>query len=359
MRIRVIKFGGTSVSTRERRAIAARRVLEVLAEGIAPVVIVSAFGRRGEPYATDTLMELVRGANPDMPPRETAMLAGCGEIIASVIMSGVLLGAGARALALTGPQAGVRTEDGYTAANVRSVDTAPLLAYLREGRVPVVAGFQGATESGELAVLDRGGSDVSATALGYALGAERVDIFTDVPGVMTADPAVVPNARPIDKVTYDEAILMARLGAKVIHPDAVVWAKRGSVPVRICSTFDEREGTHIGVDAPVRDAQPLGVTCQAGDRGEATVSVVGMAAERATSVAARVAAELRAAQIHCSKLWLQPGAVMVSVRTDEMVPAARALHARLLARQPDAPGLAARSGSMGEATGDSQAEQLE
>ena len=245
MRIIVQKFGGTSVAAPEGRKLVADRVERAVREGLAVVAVVSAMGRQGEPYATDTLIQLANAACPELAPREMDLLLSCGEIISCVIMAGTLKARGIPAVALTGGQAGILTDDNFGAAHIHKVDPGPMLKRLREGQVLVVAGFQGKTQNGEITTLGRGGSDTTAAALGGALKAEVVEIYTDVDGVKTADPRLVPEARTLTVTTYDEIAQMAHYGAKVVHPRAVEIAMQHRVPLRIKSTFQDGPGTLI------------------------------------------------------------------------------------------------------------------
>lgn len=270
MRIIVQKFGGTSVATQENRQLVADRVERAVREGFATVVVVSAMGRQGEPYATDTLIQLANAACSQMAPREMDLLLSCGEIISSVTVAGTLRARGLPATVLTGWQTGIYTDDSFGDARIIKVDPQPLLKRLREGQVVVVAGFQGRTETGEITTLGRGGSDTTAAAVGGALRAEVVEIYTDVDGVKTADPRLVPEARTLTVTTYDEIAQMAHYGAKVVHPAAVEIAMQHQVPLRIKSTFREGPGTLItysleAAHAELHRAGPVtGVTHVAG-----------------------------------------------------------------------------------------------
>jgi aspartate kinase len=245
MRIIVQKFGGTSVATPEGRLLVADRVERAVREGFATVVVVSAMGRQGEPYATDTLIQLANAACPELAPREMDLLLSCGEILSSVVMAGTLKARGLPAHAVAGGQAGIITDDTFGNAQILKVDPTPLIKRLQAGQVAVVAGFQGCTQTGEVTTLGRGGSDTTASALGGALKAEVVEIYTDVDGVKTADPRLVPDARTLTVTTYDEIAQMAHYGAKVVHPRAVEIAMQHRVPLRIKSTFADGPGTLI------------------------------------------------------------------------------------------------------------------
>ncbi|HWJ03862.1 MAG TPA: aspartate kinase [Verrucomicrobiae bacterium] len=245
MRVLVQKFGGTSVATPERRAQVAEKVIAAKAEGYSPVVVVSAIGRSGDPYATDTFLGLVKGINPDVPRRELDILMSCGEIISGVVMVSTLQGLGYDAVLLTGGQAGIITTQSFGDARILRVQPKNILENLTQGKIVVVTGFQGVTEEGEVTTLGRGGSDTTASALGVALEAEAIDIYTDVEGIMTADPRIVDNAKILDVVTYNEIFQLAYQGAKVIHPRAVEIAMQKNIPLRVKSTFSDAPGTLV------------------------------------------------------------------------------------------------------------------
>jgi len=245
MRIAVLKFGGTSLSTAEARQSAIRHIRRVLEQQLKAVVVVSAMGRKGDPYATDTLLEWIAQNGNGLPPRERDLLLACGEIISASTLCSMLRRLGVDATVLTGGQAGIITNGHFGDARILAIDPQPLLNLLKSGRVPVVSGFQGQTREAEVTTLGRGGSDTSAVALGVALNAEYVDVFTDVAGVYTADPRIVQNARPLVRVSYAEIGQMALGGAKVIHPRAVEMAMQSKLPLRVRSTFSEDEGTWI------------------------------------------------------------------------------------------------------------------
>lgn len=244
MKILVQKFGGTSVSSPERRERVAGKIQAALAAGFAPVVVISAIGRTGDSYATDTLIDLARTTGKP-GPREMDLLMSCGEVISCVVMTGTLTGKGFKAAALTGGQAGIHTDSGFGDATVLHVDGGLLREMLEEGVIPVVAGFQGVDAKGNVTTLGRGGSDVTAAILGEALKADAVEIYTDVEGIMTADPRIVPEARIMDAINYSEVFQMAEYGAKVIHPRAIEIAMRSHVPMYIKSTLTDHPGTLI------------------------------------------------------------------------------------------------------------------
>ncbi len=227
MRTIVQKFGGSSLATPELREIAASRVLEARARGASPVVVCSALGRAPEPYATDSLLNLL-GPSRGGPNRD--LLVSCGEAIACAIFAELLTSWGADAQAMTGGQAGIVTDATFGDAKILRVEPARVLAALERGIIPVIAGFQGVTIDGALTTLGRGGSDLSAIALGNALGSQAVEIFTDVSGVMTGDPRRIAGAHTIDRVDYAEMVELAADGAKVMHAKAAEFARVTQTP---------------------------------------------------------------------------------------------------------------------------------
>lgn len=261
MGIVVQKFGGTSVATPQLRERVVEIVSRTLKEQHQVVLVVSAMGRAGDPYATDTLLGLARqvGAWPSAGAlRELDLLLSCGEVIASSIMAQTLQARGVPARALTGGQAGIITDGAFGNARIEEVHPDRLLALVEEGIVPVVAGYQGVTADGEITTLGRGGSDTTAAALGVALQAERVEIYTDVDGMKAADPRLMPEAPTLIRVSYREAMEMAYLGARVVHPRAVEIAMEGRVPLQIRSTLVDAPGTLVtdGVQGSPGDLPP-------------------------------------------------------------------------------------------------------
>lgn len=245
MRILVQKFGGTSLSSDEARELVIKHIDRERQRQYGLVVVVSAMGRKGDPYATDTLLSLIARHGDSLPAKERDMLQACGEIISASVLCSLLRAAGIPAVALTGGGAGIITDTQYGKARIVEIRTERLHRELQAGQVVIVTGFQGITESGDITTLGRGGSDTSATALGAALHAERVDIYTDVNGILTADPRIVKDARALSVISYSEVGNMARQGAKVIHPRAVEIAQQARIPLRVRSTFSEDEGTLV------------------------------------------------------------------------------------------------------------------
>ncbi len=254
--VAVLKFGGTSVATPEMREHARKHVAQALADGSSVVCVVSAQGRAGAPYATDTLLGLVGGRLGDAA---TDLAISCGESLSAAIFAHELCASGIPAVALTGAQAGIITDAVHGDAKILRVDPSGVLAVLHQGNVAVVAGFQGVSESGVTTTLGRGGTDLSAIALGAALNAQRVDVFTDVPGAMTADPRRIASAKTITHATHEEMSELAELGAKVMHEKAAKYAHATSTKYTI-REIRSGEGTIIDERTVDRSHPVTGVT---------------------------------------------------------------------------------------------------
>jgi len=241
----VQKFGGTSVATPESREKVINKIIAAKAQDEFPIVVVSAIGRKGSPYATDTLIDFVNTSAGVITDREYDLLLSCGEIISAVMIATLLCNKGYKAKALTGGQAGIITDNHYKNADLLHIKTNTIEACQEQNIIPVIAGFQGATSDGEVTTLGRGGSDTTASILAMGLAADRIEIYTDVDGIMTADPRVCEKARIIPSLSYNEVFQMADSGAKVIHPRAVEYAMRANIPLIIKNTFTDEEGTTI------------------------------------------------------------------------------------------------------------------
>ncbi|NCD07979.1 MAG: aspartate kinase [Negativicutes bacterium] len=245
MKIIVQKFGGTSVATAEARKAAKNKVLEAIKAGFTPAVVVSAMGRKGEPYATDSLIDLIKKENTAVDLSDLDTIMCCGELISASVMAASLQKAGLKAAALTGGQAGILTDSNFGDARIKDINPDNLLRYMNSGIIPVVCGFQGVSSDGRFTTLGRGGSDTTAAALGVALEADCVEIYTDVEGIMTADPRVVSDANILNCVSYGDVCQMAHQGAKVIHARAVEIAMEKEIPIVVKSTFSDAPGTLI------------------------------------------------------------------------------------------------------------------
>ena len=245
LNIIIQKFGGTSVSTKDRKNQVVAKVKKAIENGYKPVVVISAMGRFGEPYATDTLLSLIDDDYKENNLQGTDLIMCCGEIISTVVMSNELISAGIKSIPLTGGQAGIITDNSFGDASIKYIKKETILNYLEKGIIPVISGFQGISEDGYLTTLGRGGSDTSACILGSALKADLIEIYTDVDGMMTADPRIVNNATLIENISYKEVFQFANQGVKVIHPRAVSFAKEANIPIYVKNTMTNAIGTLI------------------------------------------------------------------------------------------------------------------
>lgn len=269
MALIVQKFGGTSVGSIERIHHVAEKVLAARQQGNDVIVVLSAMN--GE---TDRLIQLAKSINPEPNSREYDMMVSTGEQVSISLLSIALLARGCPARSFTGIQAGIKTDSSHKKARIVGIDTDRLNRELSEGRVPVVAGFQGFDDNGSITTLGRGGSDTTAVALAAALKAHECQIYTDVDGVYTTDPRVVPQARRLERVTFEEMLELASLGAKVLQIRAVEFAGKYNVPVRILSTFEDGPGTLIAYE-DTRMEQPI-VSGIAFDRNQAKITIRGV-----------------------------------------------------------------------------------
>lgn len=240
----VQKFGGTSVGSAERIKNVAGRVLEEKNNGNDVVVVVSAMGK-----TTDVLVSLAKELSSNPSKREMDMLLSTGEQVTISLLAMALAEKGVSAVSYTGWQAGISTESIHSNARITKIDTKAIENQLAAGNVVVVAGFQGITETGEITTLGRGGSDTTAVALAAALNADKCDIYTDVTGVYTTDPRYVKEARKLLSVSYDEMLELANLGAGVLHPRAVEFAKNYQIPLEVRSSMERESGTIIEEEA--------------------------------------------------------------------------------------------------------------
>ncbi|MDR5695712.1 MAG: aspartate kinase [Armatimonadota bacterium] len=262
----VQKYGGTSVATPERIKHVARRVVNTKVAGNDVVVVVSAPGD-----TTDHLIELAKQVNERPPAREMDMLLATGEQISIALLAMAIHAIGHSAISLTGAQVRILTDGVHTKARILEVDRERIHRELARGNIVIVAGFQGVTPDNEITTLGRGGSDVTAVALASALDAQACEIYTDVEGVYTADPRIVPEAKKLDFVSFDEILEMASSGAVVLQTRAAEYAKQYNVPLHIRSTFSEAEGTRIGEVTAMEKVRV--VTAVAHDRNVAKITI--------------------------------------------------------------------------------------
>lgn len=269
MALIVQKYGGTSVGTIERIHRVAEMVAKTKAEGHDVVVVLSAMS--GE---TDRLVRLAHEVTPNPDEREMDMLLSTGERVTIALLAMDLRGRGLNARSFTGRQVGIITDSRHTKARIARVRADRIQQALAEGVIPVVAGFQGINEQSDVTTLGRGGSDLTAVALAAALKADRCIIYTDVDGVYTADPNIVPSARRLDRISYEEMLELASLGAKVLQSRSVEFAARFGVPVEVKSSFKEGQGTLVTrEDTEMERVEVSGVT---GDRNQAKITIIGV-----------------------------------------------------------------------------------
>ncbi len=270
MSLVVQKYGGSSVSDAESVKRVARRIVETKKAGNDVVVVVSAMGD-----TTDELLDLAASISPLPPPRELDVLLSSGERISMAVLAMAIANLGYKALSFTGSQAGVLTDENHGAARVMGVTPGRIEACVRDGHIAIVAGFQGVSQvTKNITTLGRGGSDLTAVALAAALTADVCEIYTDVDGVFTADPRIVPTARRIPVLSTEETLEMAANGAKILHLRCVEYARNYQIPIHVRSSFSHKEGTRITdhpegetVEAPV-------IAGVAHDRSEAKITVV-------------------------------------------------------------------------------------
>ena len=269
MALIVQKYGGTSVGTVERIHRVAERVERAQKDGHQVVVVLSAMS--GE---TDRMLKLAHEVTGAPDERELDMLLSTGERVTIALLAMELRGRGVNARSFTGRQVGIHTDSAHTKARISRVTADRIKEALSAGVIPVVAGFQGINASSDVTTLGRGGSDLTAVALAAALKADRCIIYTDVDGVYTADPNIVPAARRLEKISYEEMLEMASLGAKVLQSRSVEFAAKYSVPVEVNSSFKEGKGTLVTrEDADMEGVMVSGVT---GDRNQAKITIVGV-----------------------------------------------------------------------------------
>jgi len=288
MALIVQKFGGTSVGSPERIAHVAEKVMQSRAQGHDVVVVVSAMS--GE---TDRLTRLAKELDPRPNERELDVLLATGEQVTIALLSIALAKRGCQARSYTGAQVCIRTNSVHTKARIMDIGPERILNDLKAGRVVVVAGFQGVDEHDNITTLGRGGSDTTAVALAAALKADECQIYTDVDGVYTTDPRIVPQARRLDRITFEEMLEMASLGAKVLQIRSVEFAGKYNVPLRVLSSFEEGSGTLItSEETNMEQALISGVTA---NRDEAKLTVAGVPDQ--PGIAHRILGPIAAANI--------------------------------------------------------------
>jgi len=269
MALIVQKYGGSSVADAERIKNVARRIAQAKDKGDQVVIVVSAMGD-----TTDRLIELAYQVTGQPDDRELDLLLSTGEIVSSTLLAMTLKDMGYKAISLSGAQAGIRTDATYSRARILKVDPKRVVKELEKGNIVIVAGFQGITDKMDITTLGRGGSDTTAVALAASLGAEMCQIYTNVDGVYSADPRLIPEARQLSEIGYEEMLELASYGAKVMHPRAVELGELFNIPILVASSFSQSPGTliHGGVSMEVRNK----VRSIAHDLDVAKITVVGV-----------------------------------------------------------------------------------
>ena len=299
MALIVQKYGGTSVANPERIQAVAERVQRFRKQGDDVVVVVSAMS--GE---TDRLIKLAKGVNPEPPAREMDVLLSTGEQVTIALLAMMLEKLGCPARSYTGHQVHIRTDNVFGKARILDIDESRVRADLKQGRVVVVAGFQGVDDDGNITTLGRGGSDTTGVALAAALKADECQIYTDVDGVYTTDPRVVPQARRLDRITFEEMLEMASLGSKVLQIRSVEFAGKYKVPLRVLSSFTEGPGTLITYEENNMEA-PL-ISGIAFNRDEAKLTVRGVPDK--PGIASRILGDIAAANVNVDMIVQNVGA---------------------------------------------------
>ena len=269
MALLVQKYGGTSVADSTRIINVAKRIAAAADAGNQVVSVVSAMGN-----TTDRLIELAHEIAPEPSPRELDFLLSTGEIVSCTLLAMALRELGAKAISLSGAQAGIQTDASHSRARIEQVETRRVLGELEKGNIVIVAGFQGMTTDMETTTLGRGGSDTTAVALAAALKAERCEIYTDVPGVFTADPRVVPNARKLVDLSFEEMLELASYGAGVLHPRSVELGAFYGIPILVASSFSSEQGTLIHGGEPMESRNRLSGIAH--DLDTAKITVMGI-----------------------------------------------------------------------------------
>ncbi|MCS7468414.1 aspartate kinase [Stieleria sp. ICT_E10.1] len=268
MSLIVQKFGGTSVADVEKIRAAARKAIRAQRQGHRVVMVVSAMGKN-----TDRLLELAQEVGPNPPAREMDMLLSTGEQVSVALVAMAINALGSEAVSLTGGQIGMQTDSSFSKARIRSISTERIERLLDEGKIVVAAGFQGIDNDLNITTLGRGGSDTTAVALAAVLKADACEIYTDVDGVYTTDPRLLPEARRVDVISYDEMLELASLGASVMHNRSIEFAKKFGVPIHVRSSFSDTEGTMIVTE---QESATAPVSGAAMTPDEARVTILGV-----------------------------------------------------------------------------------
>lgn len=279
MALIVAKFGGTSVASPERIQMVAKRLVASKQEGNDVVAVVSAMGK-----TTDELLGLTRAINADPPAREMDRLLSTGEQVSMTLLAMAIEALGYKSMSFTGRQAGIETDRAHARAKIHKVDAARIRKSIADGYIPVIAGFQGIDQHGDITTLGRGGSDTTAVAIAWGIGADVCEIYSDVDGVYTADPRTAPKAKKLDSINYDDMLELSSAGAGVLQMRAVEFARKYNVVIHARSAFSDAQGTFIKEATP--EMEEAVITGIAHDTSEVKVTIRGV--PDTTGVAARV-----------------------------------------------------------------------
>ena len=269
MPLTVQKFGGTSIADAAHIKAAAKRIIKTYSAGNKVVVVVSARGKM-----TDELLELAYEINDNPSARELDMLLSTGEQMSGALMAMAIHSLGYPAVSFTGRQVGITTDSFHTNARIINIDANRIIEALAQDKIVIVAGYQGADENDNITTLGRGGSDTTAVALAAMLKADTCDIYTDVDGIYTADPRIVPEARKLTKISYDEILELASMGAQVVHVRSIEFAKNYNVPIRVRPSFNDGTGTLICKE--VSEMEKIVVSGATVTKNEAKITIIGV-----------------------------------------------------------------------------------
>lgn len=266
MSLVVLKFGGTSLKNISKNSGFLYHIKKHADKGDKIVVVVSAIGRIGDPYSTDSLIKQLENIEKCIDPKKKDFIMSCGETISAAIVSHLLESVGLHSEPLAGFQAGILTDNDFNSGKILEININRIIQYLEEDKIVVVAGFQGITKEMEITTLGRGGSDTTAVALGAYLNADQVYIYTDVPGVALIDPRIVPHTSFHKYISYMDMYNLASTGASVIHPRAVLTGMKHSIPIRVLSTFHDKEGTLISKESEDRAIKGFAIKSYENDK---------------------------------------------------------------------------------------------
>ena len=317
----VQKFGGSSVASAERIRAVARIIADRKQSGSDIVAVLSA---RGD--MTDELLSSAGEVSSAPPKRELDALLSTGELSSAALMAMQLHAMGVDCVSLSGRQAGIKTDLNHGEARITSIDTARILRELHSGKVVLVAGFQGINENDDVSTLGRGGSDTTAVALAAALGADKCEIYSDVDGIYTADPRIIPEAKKLSRIDYYDMLLLAKGGSQILHSRAVEAAMKYGVIIHALSSFENGAGTYV---TGVADKSALPPCCGlTRDKEENKICLVGHGVD--TSMLSRTIHELDAAGIGIESAALYPNEIRIRTEAESVIPAMRILHGAFL-----------------------------